>query len=86
MPATSSKVTRPWRSVSSRAFDLPKPIALPPPDCICRMKKIQTAISSSIGNQDTKMLNSGLPSSGGAAVIRTPFSFSRWIRFVSFGL
>ena len=59
MPATSSKVTRPCFSVSSRARDLPKPIALPPPDCIWRMKNIQTPISSSIGNQDSRYWNSG---------------------------
>ena len=51
MPATSSKVTRPCFSVSSLAGDLPKPMARPPPDCIWRMKKTQTPISSSIGNQ-----------------------------------
>jgi hypothetical protein len=51
MPATSSKVTRPCFSVSSLALDLPKPMARPPPPCIWRMKKIQTPISSSIGNQ-----------------------------------
>jgi hypothetical protein len=39
MPATSSKVTRPCFSVSSFAFDLPKPIAPPrPPPCIRFMK------------------------------------------------
>ena len=66
MPATSSKVTRPVFSVSSRARDLPKPIALPPPDCICRMKKIHTPISSSIGNQEISTLHSvGAPSSAG---------------------
>ena len=31
--------------------DLPKPMALPQPDCICRMKKIHTPISSTIGSQ-----------------------------------
>ena len=54
MPATSSKVTRPCFSVSSRARDFPNPIARPPPLCIWRMKKTQTPISSSIGNQESR--------------------------------
>ena len=86
MPATSLKVTRPCFSVKSRARDLPKPIALPPPDCIWRMKKIQTPISSSIGNQDTSTPSrDGMLSSTGAAVIRTPRSESRLTRFGSSG-
>ena len=73
-PATSSKVTRPWRSVSSLALDLPKPMARPPPDCIWRMKKIHTPISSSIGNQlASRPRIDGTSSSGGWAVILTPF-------------
>jgi hypothetical protein len=40
-----------------RALLLPNEKAPPlPPPCIWRMKKTQTPISSSIGNQDTKML------------------------------
>ncbi len=54
MPATSSKVTRPCFSVSSRARDLPKPMARPPPDCIWRRKKIHTPTKSSIGNQESR--------------------------------
>jgi hypothetical protein len=78
MPATSSKVTRPVRSVSRRARDLPKPMARPPPDCIWRMKKIQTPMRSSIGNQEIRMPNSeGTLSSDGAAVMRTPLFVSR---------
>ena len=50
MPATSAKVTLFWFSVSSLARLLPKDIALPPPTCIWRMKKIHTPISRSIGN------------------------------------
>ncbi len=47
-------------------------MALPPPDCIWRMKKIQTPISSSIGNQDISTpQNVGVPSSIGCAVMRT---------------
>ena len=49
-PATSSNVTRCWFSVSRRARDLPKLIALPPPACIWRMKKIQSPTISSSGN------------------------------------
>ena len=76
-PATSSKVTRPCFSVSSLAFDLPKPIALPPAPCIWRMKKIHTPISSSIGNQLTMMpMRLGLPSSIGLAVVFTPLARS----------
>ena len=42
------------------------------------MKKIQTPISSSIGNQETSTPNSdGTFSSVGAAVIRTPLSIRR---------
>ena len=77
IPATSSKVMRPSRSVRSLARDLPKPIALPPPDCIWRMKKIHTPISSSIGNHDNRMPDSdGTSSSSGPALMRTPF----WVR------
>ncbi len=39
MPATSAKVTLLWCSVMSLAFDLPKLMALPPPDWSWRMKK-----------------------------------------------
>ena len=86
MPATSLKVTRPCFSVRRRARDLPKPIALPPPDCIWRMKKIQTPIKSSIGNQDTSTPSrDGMLSSTGAAVIRTPRSLRRLTRFGSSG-
>ena len=72
MPATSSKVTRPVRSVSSRARLLPKPMALPPPDCIWRMKKIQTPISSSIGSHDISVVSSRFGPSGAAACTFTP--------------
>ena len=85
MPATSVNITRPWRSVSRRALDLPKPIALPPPDCIWRMKKIQMPTNSSIGNHEMKMLSSGLPVSSGAALKRTFFSVSFWTSDPSFG-
>ena len=85
-PATSSNVTRPCRSVSSLALDLPKPMARPPPDCIWRMKKIHTPISSSIGNQLTSTPRmEGTSSSGGRAVIFTPFLVSLSTRLGSSG-
>ena len=55
MPATSWKVTLLSFPVAMRALLLPKARAFPPPACICRMKKIQTPIRSSMGNQETKM-------------------------------
>ena len=77
-PATSSNVTRPWRSVSSLARDLPKPIARPEPDCIWRMKNIHTPISSSIGNQlQDHAQDRGLSSSDGRALNLTPLSRKR---------
>ena len=54
MPATSSKVTLlPPGSPMRRARLLPKLMALPPPICIWRMKKIHTPINRSMGNQET---------------------------------
>ncbi len=53
MPATSSKVTFSEVSDMRRARLLPKESALPPPDCIWRMKKTHTPISTSMGNHDT---------------------------------
>ena len=53
-PATSWKVTRPCASVRSFAFDLPKPIARPEPDCIWRMKNIQTPRIRIIGSQEIR--------------------------------
>ena len=54
-PATSWKVTRPCASVRSLAFDLPKPMARPEPDCIWRMKNIQTPRIRIIGSQASSM-------------------------------
>ncbi len=66
MPATSSNVIFPDFSVSSLALDFPKPMAFPPPDCICRMKKIQTAISNNMGNHEIRIcIRLGDPSSVG---------------------
>jgi hypothetical protein len=49
MPATSANVTLCWFSESSFARLLPNDIALPPPTCIWRMKKIQTPTRSEHG-------------------------------------
>ena len=66
-PATSSKVTRCWFSVSSRARDLPKLIALPPPACIWRMKKTQSPTIRSIGNHMISIWRQKLASGLGRA-------------------
>ena len=56
-------------------------MARPPPDCIWRMKKIHTPISSSIGNQLTSTPRiEGTSSSGGRTVIFTPFLCRRSMR------
>jgi len=50
------------------ARDLPKPIALPAPPCICRDRKIQTPISAMKGSQETSSdTNHGTLSPGGFA-------------------
>jgi hypothetical protein len=56
MPATSAKVTRFCDSFRSRARDLPKLMALPPEDWSWRMKKKNTATSSTMGSQVTSKL------------------------------
>ncbi|OPY05949.1 MAG: hypothetical protein A4E61_00124 [Syntrophorhabdus sp. PtaB.Bin184] len=73
------------RPVKSRALLLPKAMALPPPDCIWRMKKIQTPMSRSMGNQDMKMDCHNPDSSSGLAVIFTFFSRSVFTRSGSSG-
>ena len=50
-PATSLKVTFFCWLVSSRARLLPNDIALLPPACICRMKKIHRPSSRIMGRQ-----------------------------------
>ena len=56
------------------ALLLPKLNAPPrPPPCIWRMKKIQTPISSSIGNQEMKICARKLCSSSGLASTLTPY-------------
>ena len=54
--------------MSSRARDLPKLMALPPPDCIWRMKKIQSPMNSSSGNHMIRTWRQKLPSGLGRAV------------------
>ena len=75
IPATSSNVTRSERSVSKRARDFPKPMALPPPPCIWRIKNIHTPKIMIIGSQERIIpKREGTSSSTGRAVMRTPFS------------
>ena len=86
MNEVKGKVTLPLSSFINFALDLPKPIAPPFPPCICLIKKIQTAIKSSIGNHDKSTPNNeGIFSSRGAAEILTPFSDNFSIRFGSLG-
>ena len=86
IPATSLNVTFPLSSFIILAFDFPNPIAPPLPPCICLIKKIQTAINNSIGNQDKSTPNNdGIFSSKGAAEILTPLSDNFSIKFGSFG-
>ena len=75
-PATSLKVTFLDRSVISRARLLPNDMAFPPPICICRMKKIQMAMSRMVGNQEMSTVMYHGESSAGLAAIFTPFSLS----------
>ena len=75
-PATSLNVTRAWFSFSRRARLLPKDMALPPPTCIWRMKKIHTPISRSMGNQFTSSTKYQGESSSGLAAMRMFFSLS----------
>ena len=85
MPATSLNVTFCVFSLSSLARLLPNDIALPPPTCIWRMKKIHTPMSSSIGNHWTKAITyHGSPSSG-LAVICTSLARSILTRSGSLG-
>ena len=73
-PATSSNVTRPCASVSSLAFDLPKPMAFPPAPCIWRDMKIQMPMKAISGKPLTSSVTSQeFPSDGGLAVIWTFF-------------
>ena len=86
IPATSLKVTLTSPSPCSFALVLPKERAPPlPPICICRMKKIQTPTSSSIGNQEIKMVRYQGVSSGFFTEISTSDCLSMGISSVSFG-
>jgi len=76
-PATSSKVMRCWFSVSRRARDLPKLIALPPPACIWRMKKIHTPMISSSGAHMMSTWRQKPPSGLGWALTATPCACRR---------
>src|SRR5215207_4247235 len=85
-PATSSKVTRPCASVRSFAFDLPKPMARPAPDCIWRDRNTQAPMKTRIGSQLTSSaMNHGVLSDGGRALICTPFWASFCTSMGSFG-
>ena len=73
-PATSAKVTGLLFSSSMRARLLPNEKAPPrPPPCIWRMKKIQTPMSSSMGNHEMKICISTDCSSSGLALTCTPY-------------
>ena len=85
MPATSLKVTLMVFSVISRARLLPKDMALPPPDCIWRMKKIQMPTRTSMGSQEISRVVYQGESSLGLAVISTPFSWRSLMRLGSVG-
>ena len=58
------------------ARDLPKPIALPPPDCIWRMKNSHTPMISSMGNQLIRIDSSDRPLSAGVTAVSTLLAFS----------
>ena len=71
-PATSANVVLIWSSLNRRALLLPNDIApRPPPPCICRIKKIHTAINSNIGNQEMKIEAKMDGCSGGSPNTRT---------------
>ena len=54
-------------------------MARPEPDCIWRMKKIQTPRMRIIGSQDSRIEKiEPDPSFSGRALIVTPLSSSRW--------
>ncbi|GJD94932.1 hypothetical protein OCOJLMKI_2139 [Methylobacterium iners] len=70
----------------SLAFDLPKPMARPAPDCIWRERKIQAPMKTRIGSQLTSnWMNQGVLSDGGRAVICTPLPCSFETSIGSFG-
>ena len=71
MPATSLKVIFTVFSVIRRARLLPKDMALPPPACIWRMKKIQMPTNTIMGNQEASKVPYQVLSSLLTAVIST---------------
>ena len=85
MPATSANVTLWVFSVSSLARLFPNDIALPPPICIWRMKKIQSPTRIRSGNHCTSItIHQGSPSAGLAAILM-PLSRSVFTRSGSVG-
>ena len=72
-PATSSNVTRCWFSVSRRALDLPKLMALPPPACIWRTKNTQRPINTRNGTHQINICCQTDDSRLGRAVMVTPW-------------
>ncbi len=85
IPATSSNVTLWVLSDMSRARLFPKERALPPPACIWRIKNIQTPISRSIGNHDTKSVIYQGESSSGLTFMETSRFLNVLIRSASLG-
>ena len=73
-PATSAKVTLPCFSVSSLALDLPKPMALPVPDCIWRMKNNHTPANKISGNQLIRIEAQKPVPCGACILISTPLA------------
>jgi hypothetical protein len=61
-PATSLNVMRFCESVSRRALDLPKLMALPLPLCSWRMKRKKMTSSTIIGSHDSSTCGQMLPS------------------------
>ncbi len=76
MPATSAKVTLLWCSVMSFARDLPKLIALPPPDWSCRMKKKNRRNRKTSGRYWSSTVTQSEDCSGFWNARLTPFSRS----------
>ncbi len=70
----------------TRARLLPKDMALPPPACIWRMKKIHTPMSKSMGNQETRMVTYHGVSSFCLTRMLTPALRSAGIKVSSWGM
>ena len=78
-PATSLNVTFFWEPEDSFARLLPNDRALLPPLCICRIMKIQNAIISRMGAQDSSTVVHA-PADSGSDEISTPICISRFGR------